>query len=365
MQTRHGWKLTRLAVVAGLLTACVLRQGHAQTRVVIRDSARYTFVARAKPETVTVTKTVTKLVHDSLCYAGSPLARIACPSATPPVPTPTPAPTPTPTPAPIPTPTPTPVPPAPVDTSASHEPLGFTKILERQFNAINEDGWNDVGGRWSRQGKCGNWECSGFSDFAELMTIAQDATAPRSPSNVGQQWFPAGFTLSGASPAVAEKGLGNKSSLYVSFWVKLSSNWVGHPAGVLKVLHFWTGGSNKLIPEITGQGAGTLVPTIAIQNTVTSGSRLYEPNLVPGAVFTRGVYHRLEYVIDGNTSGANGRVQWWIDGVKVGDITGLQFNAGAATWELIQVNPTYGGSESGSLKVEQYIWFDHLYVSGK
>jgi hypothetical protein len=204
------------------------------------------------------------------------------------------------------------------------------------------------------------------AQLASKYRIVQDATAPKSPSNVGEQRFPVGFSLSGVSPAVAEKGLGNKSVVYVAFWVKLSSNWYGHPTGVLKTLHFWTGGSNKLIPEISGQGSGALTPTIAIQNAVTTGSDLFEPNLVPTARFSRGEWHRMEYVMTGNTSGArNGRVEWWMDGVKVGDLTGLQFNAGAATWELIQVNPTYGGSESGSLKVEQFIWFDHLYVSGK
>jgi uncharacterized protein YjdB len=241
--------------------------------------------------------------------------------------------------------------PAPPPPGGSVEPAGFTKVLERGWDVLGEGGWYD--------------QLEDGAALANKYKIVQDATAPKSPSNVGMQIFPKGFSLSGVSPAVAEKGLGNKGTVYVAFWVKVSSNWVGHPSGVLKTLHFWTGGSNKLIPEITGQGSGTLQPTIAIQNTVTSGSHLYMPNLVPNAQFTRGAWHRMEYIMTGNTSGANGRVEWWMDGVKVGDVSGLQFNSGAATWELIQVNPTYGGSESGSLQVEQYIYFDHLYVSGK
>jgi hypothetical protein len=346
----------RIAVVAGLLTAAVAVRSFAQTVTTIQPGQSITVKAARKIDTLiryrVDTVRIETVRHDTLFLPA-------------PAPTPAPVPAPIPLPTPVPTPTPTPVP--PTDPS-SHEPAGFVKIFERSFNAINENGWNDVGGQWSVSGRCGDWSpgCGARADYKQLMTVAQDATAPKSPANIGQQWYPVGFPLIGSSPAVSEKGLGSKREVYIDFYVKVSSGWVGHSSGVLKTIHMWTGGSNKLIPELTGSGSSPLVPTIALQNTITTGSDLFMPNLVPSAVFSRGVWHRMEYVITGNTSGAkDGRVVWWMDGVKVGDLGGLQFNSAAAVWDALHLDPTYGGSANGTLQTEQFIWFDHLYVSGR
>lgn len=100
MTPRTARSTTRwLALFTALLITLVARRGHAQTRVTIRDSARYTFIARPIHDTVVKTVTVTK------CF-NAQLVPITCPTAPAPAPSPTPTPTPTPTPVPVPTPPP-------------------------------------------------------------------------------------------------------------------------------------------------------------------------------------------------------------------------------------------------------------------
>src|SRR4029079_11366762 len=70
--------------------------------------------------------------------------------------------------------------PPPPGSITSNEPAGMTVLTERPFNALNEDGWTNTGS----------------SDYK----IVADATAPKSPSNIGQIRFPAGFG-SGNAPA--------------------------------------------------------------------------------------------------------------------------------------------------------------------
>ncbi|KKU85943.1 MAG: hypothetical protein UY14_C0010G0002 [Parcubacteria group bacterium GW2011_GWA1_47_9] len=55
-----------------------------------------------------------------------------------------------------------------------NEPSGFVKFTERPFDAVVEEGWD-------------------YTDSTRF-TIVQDPTAPKSPQNVGQMFYPAGFT---------------------------------------------------------------------------------------------------------------------------------------------------------------------------
>jgi hypothetical protein len=68
----------------------------------------------------------------------------------------------------------------------------------------------------------------------------------------------------------------------------------------------------------------------------------------------------------GNTSGAaNGSVDWWLDGVKIGSHSGIQYVSGNGTWgERIAWAPTWGGA-GPNVPSEMYQFIDHIYVSGK
>ena len=240
------------------------------------------------------------------------------------------------------------VPPPP---GGSVEPAGMTPLTERQFSGLNEDGWTNTG--------------------SPNYTIQPDATAPKSPTFVGQIRYPAGFGA-GNAPAVLEKVFsGTNKTLYVSFWLKLSSNWVGQSAAVNKVLHFWIGGSNRVFLNAHGAGSGSLTAEVWLQRIVAGGNfdagttANFGPNLGASAQIVRGRWVHWEMIFTGNSSGsADGRVEWWIDGVKVGSYGGIQFVSGAGSWESLEWSPTWGGT-GGTVPADQFMWTDHIYISGK
>lgn len=240
----------------------------------------------------------------------------------------------------------------------------MTVLADRPFNAQPEDDW----ALWAGGGNVANF------------SIVSDATAPKSPSSVGQMRYPVGL-VGGYEPAVLGKTLpGTSTTLYASMWIKLSSNWVSNPSGVNKINHIFINGVNRIYTSAQ-DATGGLQPQMRLQQLAGyydanvqggqgSGNSV---NLVPniagqtGVKVIRGQWHRWEFVLyGGSAGGADGTVEWWIDGVKVGRYTGIPFvaNGGTNTWDWFQWNPTWGGL-GGTISAAQYQWMDHLYISGK
>jgi hypothetical protein len=238
-----------------------------------------------------------------------------------------------------------------------NEPTGMTLITDRPFNCRTpvecEPDWNFIG---------------------SAFTIVTDPTAPRSASKVGQIKFPAGYSGGNAPAGVFPLSWGSaKKVLYVSAWHKFSSNFQNHPTGINKMIHFYINGGNKLV--LIGRGNG-LDASIALQgiaapysNTLghTGTSIHLVPNVVPGARFVRGQWHRFELILVGNTPGvANGSVTLFLDGVKVLAYSGIMYAAagGTGAWSGMNWSPTWGGS-GGTVVADMYNWIDHISVSGK
>jgi hypothetical protein len=218
--------------------------------------------------------------------------------------------------------------------AGAHEPSGMTLITERTFSAKGEEGWYD--------------------ENNARYTIIQDSSAPKSPSAVGQMRYPAGFGA-GASPAVAEEHMGSRyNTIYVNYWIKLSSNWVGHESTANKTLCLWSNDQPGTVTETFGSGRGRLVPGVAVQG---GENVALKPNLVD-VEFTRGVWHQFELIATLST----GTLDWWFDGVQVAHYTGRRI--GGNTWGILQWCPVWGGT-GGSVPAEQFMWMDHLRVSGK
>jgi hypothetical protein len=227
-----------------------------------------------------------------------------------------------------------------------NEPAGFTQITERGFDARVEQGWTDRGG-------------NNFS-------IITDGTAPRSPQNVGRATFPLGFA-GGTGPILTGRDIrsGNFTSIYISFWIKLSPNWDGHTSFVNKIYHLWINGQNKVYLSAQGSNAGPLQPQVRLQGIPgPSITRNLTPNV--GAVsITRGNWHRWELVVTANTVGnADGVVEWWIDGVKVGSYRDVQITSASRIWTNVDWNPTWGGT-GDIVPADQFMYMDHIYISGK
>jgi hypothetical protein len=242
------------------------------------------------------------------------------------------------------------------------EPAGMSVITERSFSALAEDGWYVPTG-------------SDLNNF----TVISDATAPKSSPSVLQIRFPAGFPA-GGSPALTERDLGSTAStLYVSMWIKLSSNWVGQMTGTNKVLHFWMAGLNRLFVYIDGAGATNILqPYVGLQGIATpyndgAGSTSTSVNLRPnvsgqtGAQIVRGQWYHWELVFAINSSGAaDGTADWWINGVQVGHYTGIGYVSASQSrvFQTMKWDPTWGGL-GGSVPADQFMTMDHIYISGK
>jgi len=260
-----------------------------------------------------------------------------------------------------------PPPPPPPPPGGSAEPPGMTVLTDRPFSALSE-GW---GSAWDEGGG------GGPGNFS----IVSDATAPRSPSSVGQMRYPVGL-VGGYPPAVVGTSFpGTSRTIYVAMWVKFSTNWLGNTgSGGGKITHIWINGVNRIYTYVDGV-SGPLSPWVNLQQLAKSfdsrpqggqGSGV-SVNLLPnvagqtGVKITRGQWYKWELVTYGGTpGGADGTVDWWIDGVKVGHYTGIPFVAagGSNSWEMIEWNPTWGGL-GGTINTAQYQWMDHVYISGK
>lgn len=226
-------------------------------------------------------------------------------------------------------------------------PPALPRITERPFNDLKEDGW--------------------LAPASPYMTIERDPSAPHSPPWVARVRYPRGFR-GGDAPALMERDLGGSATtVHVAMWMKLSPNWVGHRTGTNKVLHVWIGGLNRVFLFASGAGTDALRPAVGLQGVVNySRYANLAPNLVPSAELTRGVWHRWDVTLHANSDGAaDGRIEWWLDGVKVGDYRNVAFvPAGSPRgWEVVKWDPTWGGL-GDLLANDQWMMFDHLLIEG-
>lgn len=251
-------------------------------------------------------------------------------------------------------------PPAPAPApspSGSAEPAGFTRITERSFSALNEDGWSDSNGRTA------------------TLSLANDGTAPRSGGSVGVITFPQGYTAGGSSSHVA-KSVRRISArqVYLRFQLKMSANWQGHEAGDNKIFYLTDsgtgGGGDPIYISALGGGNGTLQLSIVNQG---SGSTRYRSstagNQVSGdATIPRGQWVTIEVLIQGNTPGSNnGQIHAWVNGQKVMQFSNITMMAAGTSglFDSLRWEPIWGGQ--GSRNVEQTMSqsIDHIYVSGR
>jgi uncharacterized protein YjdB len=239
---------------------------------------------------------------------------------------------------------------------SSNEPSGMTFITQRGFDALNEAGWNDQ------------------EDTNGGLSIAQDATAPTSPSNIGRMTYPTGF-VAGSAPANAGMSTGTSyHTLYVRFAAKLSSNWYGQAAGFSKYFYVWENVNLEgFFLAAHGTGTDPLEPYAMLQGLIAyppagaSGSRQnLAPNLVPSARIIRGQWQIYEFVLTGNSAGtADGSMDWFLDGVHIGSYTGIQWTTDATVFTHFNWDPVWGGIGPPNVPATQTMDWDYVYLSGK
>jgi hypothetical protein len=185
----------------------------------------------------------------------------------------------------------------------------------------------------------------------------------------------------GSGPATAEYGFSSarqKRTLYVSTWLKLSSNFQSHPTSVNKIAHFFVNGLNRFYTMAMGDGSNTgpLEPAFGLQSLASPyfdgrSSTAKTVDLVANVNTTkkivRGQWQHHEIVLTANTPGvADGSAEMWLDGTKVLSYSGIMFAAagGNGKWEVLKWNPTWGGV-GGKITAPFYMQMDDIYISGK
>jgi trimeric autotransporter adhesin len=225
---------------------------------------------------------------------------------------------------------------------------GMVLDSERGFDGLTHPLWGD-----------------GFP--SSNLSIVSDPSAPKSPTSVGRVRYSATFT-GGYEPINAYRTLVPAAeTLYVSFWVKFSGNWVGHPSGVNKIFHIFIGGLNRVYLSAQGTGTtGNLQPQVRLQQVNYGGGFVnLTPNLAPTTTLVRDQWHRWDVLLIANTGGnLDGRAEWWIDNVKVGQHSGISYvnETQGHNWVSVNLAPTWGGTGS-TPGVEQYIFIDNVYIS--
>jgi hypothetical protein len=237
--------------------------------------------------------------------------------------------------------------------SADHEPAGFTLLTEHPFNTVyNTDG-------------AGTGVWYGGSGGGSGLNIINDPTAPRSPPGVAQFTYPTGFAAGSAPDHIIFDVPPNLSQLYVSFWMKLSSQFQGEDSETNKVFYFWINSDPSVF--LSNQGSGTtapLMPIVRYQGSFDTRAH-FNQNVGSGVPMTRGQWRHWELLLITNTPGqANGVFRWWIDGQKVGDYTDVRLRNSTNTWQYVYLQPIWGGVGS-TVRSTQYLWIDHLRVSGR
>lgn len=212
-------------------------------------------------------------------------------------------------------------------------------------------------------------------DTVNAVSILNDATAPHSPPNCLRVTYAAG-SGSGTAPGSAGtdwsgQGL-NIHTLYICYAARWSANWQMEDSGFTKQMYAWIGGAGRFF--MAGNGApwpditSPITPYSMLQACVVfpSGNGNWAPNLVPSTRIVRGQFQTIEYVLKSNTAGtADGSVDMYVDGVHCTSVTGIQWTAGAAVWELFQWEPVWGGTGPTLVQAEQYLDCDYIYLSGK
>jgi hypothetical protein len=240
-------------------------------------------------------------------------------------------------------------------TNSEHpnEPAGFTQLLNHDFNTLSN--WSNTNNAW----------CD--------VAVDTDAAAPVSPSGVVKWTYPAG---KGAGPFPQRNFFfANQRELYISATWKISSPWTKHPSGVDKMFFVGTNDNspslgNEVVFGFIGTNPSTARMLGSIQGrtspdgTTTGG--YYSAN-INGTNWSLGSYHTLEVHLVRNTLGqANGRMRWWVDGVEIGNHDQLVFADGVdAIFRSFRWQHYWGGDPaSGTKAQDDFVWDDHLYVSG-
>jgi hypothetical protein len=238
-----------------------------------------------------------------------------------------------------------------------NEPSGMTALGENNFSAIPGAGWSLAGGA-----------------HYSIVSSGYAGTAPTSPPNVLRLTIPENAHAGGNNDSINLGASGaNFKTLYIHIQgFQLSSNFVGGGSFVDKLFFIptWTG--NEVFANAFGGATKGL--EIWDQDSAQTGQLeggggqgWFSGKVNGGTGNTSipfGVWIDYEFIFTMNEPGqSDGALQAWKNGELVMSYTGLNWIPdGTGKWRTFAYYPIWAGNYSNP---EQYIYTDHVYVSGK
>ncbi len=203
---------------------------------------------------------------------------------------------------------------------------------------------------------------------------AHDPDAPLSPPNVGRWRYPIGF-VGGTGPAAMYRSLQEpRREMYFGYRWRASSPWQGHPSGVNEI-SFVLAQDNILVVQMNGPPEGPFALIMTTEFTTSNGHLANSWGDDPGArqlggnvrggnyIVTPGRWYDIEVYFRMSTTptSRDGILQWWVNGIPVGDYRTVNFDA-AHPFDEFQFSPTWGGV-GGAKTEEDDFWYDHVRLS--
>ena len=227
-----------------------------------------------------------------------------------------------------------------------NEPSAMTKLTDYSGNVVPPPGWSTYD------------DANGGTN---QITVVSDATAPFSPSSVYQHLYPAGFE-SGAGGGVSWYKM-TRNEVFLGVYFKYSSPWTQPGAAMTKLFYvFQHNGSDRQASYIVMNGAGTGPYNLQWLNEPEGA--WWKPNVASTQIIP-GRWYRLEvYMKKASATGASdGILRWWVDGVLQGNHTNARLRG--QPFSEFHLNPVFGGGSGTTKPRDEYIRFDHIFISGR
>lgn len=208
------------------------------------------------------------------------------------------------------------------------------------------------------------------------LSIAEDPTAPQSPPGVLSTRFRVGM-LGGRGPAnwggwgTEWFPAGQMKKLYLSMWLKIvGDGYENHPTGTkMGFIAFGrdpSKGANEAFFSMNGDGSQTPHNSLPL-NFQQQGHIPRGRVIVTRHNITTGAWHHWEAVFELNELGRrNGVVRWWQDGELILARDDMVYITPGNTngFNLFKWNPTWGGRSGPVKERDDFVYIDHLYLSG-
>lgn len=210
----------------------------------------------------------------------------------------------------------------------THAPAGYNALSALSCSVVAEPGWKV--------------QLTGGS-FRSVV----DPTSPDVTTGACELTYPQGF-VDGRAPATYWTPLPGVSNLYVRYWSKLSTNFVGHPVGFKQMIAKTKAGW-QLFPRLVGTGltAGFTAEGSTINTALPAGK----------VTVSRGVWHLNEMLLTGS-----GHVTYWLDGQVIVNASVAGFTP--SVWTELQWRPIEGGNMGWKTPAAQTETIDGVVVTG-